>query len=81
MISNGKGPAKCDPTTLRGEAEHQARTRFRTTRRRMFRRQLDCAIALAVDEEIVRRWEAGEVRVPAWALEALVLLGGRKVGT
>ncbi len=71
------GLRRCDPTTLRGGAEIGAHARFCTMRAKLFRRQLDCAVALAVDEATVQRWESGAVRIPAWAVEALVMFGER----
>lgn len=59
------------PATLSERAELAARRRFRFVRMARFSSMLEAAVFLQVAPRTVERWEAGAVRIPAWALVAL----------
>lgn len=73
MASEGKlrPLAKARPATPREQLELAARRRFRELRLARYRTQVECAVALGVDDSSVERWESGASKVPGWALVAL----------
>lgn len=63
--------AKTKPAELRESWELDALRRFRELRLKRYRSQIECALALGVDDSTIDRWESGASKVPGWALLAL----------